>query len=58
MRVIIVDCDEHRTYEEDLRQKSMERTRNDLQKLQERVAAGKLKTAREDRCSSRASPAT
>jgi transposase len=43
MRVIIVDSDERRTYEEAMRQKSMERTRNDLEKLQKRVAAGKLK---------------
>jgi transposase len=43
MRVIIVDSDERRTYEEDMRKRSMERTRQDLQKLQERVAAGKLK---------------
>jgi transposase len=45
MRVIIVDSDERRTYEQDMRKRSMERTRQDLQKLQERVAAGKLKQA-------------
>ena len=43
MRVIIVDSDERRGYEEAMRQKSMERTRQALEKLQERVAAGKLK---------------
>jgi transposase len=43
MRVIIVDSDERREYEEAMRQKSMERTRQSLEKLQERVAAGKLK---------------
>jgi transposase len=43
MRVIVVDSDERRGYEEDMRKKSMERTRTDLEKLQKRVAAGKLK---------------
>ena len=43
MRVIIVDSDERRGYEEAMRQKSMERTRQALEKLQQRVAAGKLK---------------
>jgi transposase len=43
MRVIIVDSDERRGYEEAMRQKSMERTRQALEKLQRRVAAGKLK---------------
>jgi transposase len=43
MRVIIVDSDERRAYEEAMRQKSMERTRQALEKLRERVAAGKLK---------------
>ncbi len=43
MRVIIVDSDERREYEEAMRQKSMERTRQALEKLQQRVAAGKLK---------------
>jgi transposase len=43
MRVIVVDSDERRSYEEDMRKKSMERTRTDLEKLQKRVAAGKLK---------------
>ena len=43
MRVIIVDSEERRGYEEDMRRKSMERTRIDLEKLQKRVAAGKLK---------------
>jgi transposase len=43
MRVIIVDSDERREYEEAMRGKSMERTRLALEKLRERVAAGKLK---------------
>jgi transposase len=43
MRVIVVDSDERRAYEEDMRRRSMERTRDYLQKLQERVTAGKLK---------------
>jgi transposase len=43
MRIIVVDSDERRAYEEEMRQKSMERTREQLQKLADRVAAGKLK---------------
>jgi transposase len=43
LRVIIVDSDERREYEQAMRQKAMERTRQALEKLQERVAAGKLK---------------
>lgn len=43
VRVIVVDSDERRAYEEGMRQKSMERTREQLQKLADRVAAGKLK---------------
>ncbi len=43
MRVIIVDSDERRGYEQAMRQRSMERTRQALEKLRERVAAGKLK---------------
>jgi transposase len=43
IRVIVVDSDERRSYEEDMRQKSMQRTRTHLEKLQKRVAAGKLK---------------
>ena len=43
MRVIIVDSDERRGYEQAMRQKSMERTRQALEKLKQRVAAGKLK---------------
>jgi transposase len=42
-RVIIVDSEERCTYEQAMRQLSMERTRAELQKLKERVAAGKLK---------------
>ena len=48
MRVIIVDSDERRGYEEAMRQRSMERTRVALEKLREHVAAGKLKQTRED----------
>jgi transposase len=43
MRVIIVDSDERREYEQAMRQRAMERTRQALEKLQARVAAGKLK---------------
>ena len=43
MRVIIVDSDERRAYEEAMRVKSMERTRQALEKLRLRIAAGKLK---------------
>jgi transposase len=43
LRVIIVDSDERRQYEQAMRQRAMERTRQALEKLQERVAAGKLK---------------
>ena len=43
MRVIIVDSDERRAYEEAMRVKSMERTRQALEKLQRLIAAGKLK---------------
>jgi transposase len=43
MRVIIVDSDERRGYEQAMRQKSMERTRQALEKLKQRVAGGKLK---------------
>jgi transposase len=43
MRVIIVDSDERRGYEQAMRQKSMERTRQALEKLKQRVVAGKLK---------------
>ena len=43
MRVIIVDSEERRGYEQAMRPKSMERTRQALEKLRERVAAGTLK---------------
>ena len=43
MRVIIVDSDERRDYEQAMRHKSMERTRQALEKLERRVVAGKLK---------------
>ena len=43
MRVIIVDSDERRDYEQGMRESSMERARAQLQKLKERVASGSLK---------------
>ena len=43
MRVIIVDSDERRDYEQNTRQEAMERTQQALEKLKQRVAAGKLK---------------
>jgi transposase len=43
MRVIVVDSEERRAYEQEMRQKSMERTRLQLQRLEGRVAEGKLK---------------
>jgi transposase len=43
VRIIVVDCDERRGYEEEMRQKSMHRTREQLQKLADRVEASKLK---------------
>jgi transposase len=44
MRVIIVDSDERREYEQSMRQRSMERTRVKLEKLQARVVSGRLKS--------------
>jgi transposase len=43
VRIIVVDSDERRGYEEAMRQKSMRRIRKQLQDLTDRVAAGKLK---------------
>jgi transposase len=43
LRVIIVDSDERREYEQAMRQRAMDRTRQALEKLQGRVTAGKLK---------------
>jgi transposase len=43
LRVIVVDSDERRGYEQAKRQQAMERARQRLGKLQKRVAAGKLK---------------
>ena len=43
MRVIIVDSEERREYEQAMRQKAMDRTRLALEKLEQRVATGKLK---------------
>jgi transposase len=43
LRVIVIDSDERRTYEQARRQQAMERAGQRLEKLQERVAAGELK---------------
>jgi transposase len=43
MRVIIVDSDERRQYEQAMRQRSMDRTREKLEKLKARVTSGRLK---------------
>ena len=42
-RVFVIDSEERRAYEQRMRERSMEKTRLRLQKLQQRVAAGKLK---------------
>jgi transposase len=44
MRVIIIDSDERREYEQALRQRSMDRTRRLLEKLATRVKSGRLKS--------------
>ncbi|MBV8073030.1 MAG: IS1634 family transposase [Acidobacteriaceae bacterium] len=43
LRVIVIDSDERRAYEEAKRTQAMERARQKLEKLQARVAAGKVK---------------
>ncbi len=43
LRVIVIDSDERRTYEQAKREQAMERARQHLEKLKERVASGKLK---------------
>jgi transposase len=43
LRVIVIDCDERRTYEQAKREQAMERARQRLEKLKERVASGDLK---------------
>ncbi len=43
VRVFVVDSDERRAYETRLREQSMQRTRVGLEKVQKRVAAGRLK---------------
>jgi transposase len=45
MRVIIIDSDERRAYEESMRQRSMDRTRERLEKLKARVTCGRLKSS-------------
>jgi transposase len=42
MRVFVIDSEERRQYEQAMRERAMQRTREKLQKLQERVASGKL----------------
>jgi transposase len=43
VRVFVVDSDERRAYETRLREQSMQRTHEGLEKVQKRVAAGRLK---------------
>jgi transposase len=43
MRVIVIDSDERRTYEQAMRQQAMERARGKLEALKRRVASGDLK---------------
>src|SRR5689334_15298612 len=43
LRVIVIDSDERRTYERARREQAMERARQRLEKLKERVASGELK---------------
>ena len=43
MRVIVIDSDERRGYEQGKREQAMERARQKLEKLKERVASGDLK---------------
>jgi transposase len=45
MRVIVIDSDERRGYEQAKREQAMERARQKLEKLKERVARGDLKPA-------------
>lgn len=43
VRVFVIDSDERRAYETRMREKSMQRTREGLEKVQKRVAQGRLK---------------
>jgi transposase len=43
MRVFVIDSDERRLYEQTMRQRAMERVREKLQKLQQRVEEGRLR---------------
>jgi transposase len=43
VRVIVIDSDERRAYEQTKRQQAMERTRQKLEKLKERIDSGALK---------------
>lgn len=43
MRVFVVDSDERRAYEQGMREQAMQRVRRGLEKLQSRIAKGRLK---------------
>jgi transposase len=43
LRVIVIDCDERRAYEQAKREQAMDRARPRLERLRERVASGELK---------------
>ena len=45
MRVFVIDSDERRAYEESMRGRSMDRVREKLEKLRQRVEAGRLSDA-------------
>jgi transposase len=45
MRVFVIDSDERRQYEESMRGRSMDRVREKLEKLRQRVEAGRLRDA-------------
>jgi transposase len=45
MRVFVIDSDERRAYEESMRGRSMDRVREKLEKLRQRVEAGRLRDA-------------
>jgi len=42
-RILVIDSEERRAYEQRMRERSMEKTRARLERLQQRVAAGRLK---------------
>lgn len=45
MRVFVIDSDERRQYEQSMRSRSMDRVREKLEKLRQRVEAGRLRDA-------------